>query len=254
MRQATKKDIYFPPRRKAESLTDFSDRTVFEHYIRWGHIPTDVKNFQRLAHHWARLKSLRDDLLTKHQSLRAKFDPEQARVPAGEPDGGQWTSDGDNDANDGGGGGAVASRDDALKKLQDIADQNGFSRGQCARAVREALKEGGITVIPPAASPGNRAPSAADYGPSFENAGATIVASAQRDLKPADYPPADYTPLKGDVIVFERFPNHPDGHTAMFDGRQWISDFRQKTPWPNQSEARSYGPSYKIYRFPQFDN
>ena len=80
------------------------------------------------------------------------------------------------------------------------------------------------------------------------------MASAQRDLGPADYPPANYTPQKGDVIVFERFPNHPDGHTAMYSGEQWISDFRQRTPWPNQSEAKNYGPSYKIYRFRQFDD
>ena len=248
-----RKDVLFPPRRKAENLPDYSDRVVFDHYMRSGYVPNEVKEFQLLAHHWARLKALRDECLAQRHFLQSKYDPEEARVPAGESDGGEWTSDGDNDADDGSGG-AAAALDDAIKKLEETADLNKTSRGQCARAVREALFEGGITVTPPAPSPGNRAASAADYGPSFEKAGADIVASAQRDLGPADYPPANYTPQKGDVIVFERFPGHSDGHTAMYNGNQWISDFRQNSPWPNQSGAKNYGPSYKIYRFRQFDD
>lgn len=241
------------PRRSSESLTDYSDRLVFDQYMRHGDIAPEIKTFQKLTYQLAALQALKAELRAYRKKLGLKYDPEEARVPAGEPDGGQWTNDGDNDADDGGGN-AVSALDDVIKKLEKTADFNGTSKGQCARAVREALREGGIEVIPPAPQPGNRLPSAADYGPSFENAGANIVATVDRIGGPAIYPPRNYTPSKGDIIVFDRFPGHPDGHTAMYNGNQWISDFRQKTPWPNQPLAQAYGPSYKIYRFSQFNN
>lgn len=252
MSSLLKQKMAFLPRRKSESLADYSDRLVFDQYMRQGDISPEVKAFQKLAYYKTYLETLKAELLAHKQMLKRKYDAEQPRVPAGEPDGGQWTSDGDNDADDS--GGDVTSVYEAIQKLEATADKNRTSKGQCARAVREALAEGGIDVVPPAPQPGNRAASAADYGPSFEKAGANLVASADRNNGPASYPPPNYTPAKGDVIVFDRFPGHPDGHTAMFNGNQWISDFRQKTPWPNQSTAQNYGPSYNIYRFPQFDN
>lgn len=60
-----------------------------------------------------------------------------------------------------------------------------------------------------------------------------------------------YHPKAGDVVVFER-PSWKDwrkisqwwGHIAMYNGQQWISDFKQK-------QMNPYGRNvpYRIYRF-----
>ena len=238
-----------------DSFPELADQLVFQHYMRDGYVPDHIKDIQALAHQWAHVIGLRQDLkelLAYRRNQLMRWAAQHKQSTTAEADGGQRTNDGDNDADDGGTDSTPVN--DAISKLEATADKNKTSKGQCARAVREALAEGGIEITPPAPQPGNRAASAADYGPSFEKAGADLVASADRSNGPAPYPPADYTPKKGDVIVFDRFPNHPDGHTAMYNGDQWISDFRQATVWPNQSEAKNYGPSYSIYRFRQFDN
>jgi uncharacterized Zn-binding protein involved in type VI secretion len=85
------------------------------------------------------------------------------------------------------------------------------SEGRCLRAVREAVEAGG-------ARPG-RAASAKDFGPRLEQAGLRSVA--------VNGTPG-YTPQRGDVVVFDAVAGHPTGHTAMFDGAQWVSDFRQQ--------------------------
>lgn len=49
----------------------------------------------------------------------------------------------------------------------------------------------------------------------------------------------------GDIIVFPRVKNHPFGHIAIWDGNQWISDFKQKSMFP----AKAYrNTKYVIYR------
>lgn len=102
------------------------------------------------------------------------------------------------------------------------------SQGRCLRAVREALEAGG-------ASPGRTA-SAEDYGPNLERTGFSPVASS---ASPA------YTPERGDVVVFGAVPGHRHGHIAMYDGGQWVSDFRQPGFYPNQSYR---GGSWTVYR------
>ena len=37
-----------------------------------------------------------------------------------------------------------------------------------------------------------------------------------------------YIPEKGDIVVFPKVTNHPYGHIAMWTGKQWVSDFKQK--------------------------
>jgi len=39
-------------------------------------------------------------------------------------------------------------------------------------------------------------------------------------------------PAAGDVMVYSRTGRHPHGHIQIFDGSQWISDFRQRTNSP----------------------
>lgn len=38
---------------------------------------------------------------------------------------------------------------------------------------------------------------------------------------------------KGDVIAFDKSPEHKYGHIQMFNGKQWVSDFKQNrfTPY-----------------------
>ncbi len=60
-----------------------------------------------------------------------------------------------------------------------------------------------------------------------------------------------YVPKKGDIVVFER-PSWKKwsklsgwwGHVAMYNGEQWISDFRQRDMNPYGKEV-----AHKIYRF-----
>jgi hypothetical protein len=60
--------------------------------------------------------------------------------------------------------------------------------------------------------------------------------------------PEKYKNKNGDVVVFDKTTNHENGHIAMFDGDQWISDFKQNDMWGGS--IRKEAPSYKIYRNP----
>lgn len=37
----------------------------------------------------------------------------------------------------------------------------------------------------------------------------------------------NYKPQVGDVVVFNRTAKNPHGHIQIYDGNQWVSDFRQ---------------------------
>lgn len=59
-----------------------------------------------------------------------------------------------------------------------------------------------------------------------------------------EIPSNGYCPKKGDVVVFENTDNHFWGHVAMYNGNQWISDFKQKSMFVYKESV-----PYKIYRF-----
>lgn len=102
------------------------------------------------------------------------------------------------------------------------------STHQCAKYVRKAIEWGGISLP--------HTHYAKDYGQILEAAGFYEVRGA---------------PQRGDVVVIEGFPGHPEGHMAIFDGSIWISDFKQRLgpdgiyPGPDYRTSR---PPYKIYR------
>jgi hypothetical protein len=48
---------------------------------------------------------------------------------------------------------------------------------------------------------------------------------------------------KGAIVVFNRTPNHFWGHIAMYDGKQWVSDFKQKSMF-----VYKYNKGYSIFR------
>lgn len=103
------------------------------------------------------------------------------------------------------------------------------STGFCARAVRLAILAGGVDITP-------HPPVARLYGHFLRVRGFRAVASS------------GYSPQKGDVIVIQSYPGgHPAGHIAMYNGSQWISDFRQRDMWAGPG-YRTHKPSYTIYR------
>ncbi len=106
------------------------------------------------------------------------------------------------------------------------------STGACARFVRQAVAAGGI-ALPRTAN------SAKDFGPGLISSG-----FVEQSLKEGE----DYK--KGDIVVIQNTTGHPHGHIQIFDGKIWISDFRQNGFWPGPN-YRKFTPSYKLYRYSQ---
>ena len=84
------------------------------------------------------------------------------------------------------------------------------SRGLCALYVRKALEAGGCCM----------------WG--YPNA-----AKKYREFLPyLDFTEIDkenYHPEIGDIVVFNSTEGHPYGHIAIWNGQQWVSDFRQRS-------------------------
>ncbi|CAA7614919.1 Putative cytoplasmic protein (modular protein) [Magnetospirillum sp. LM-5] len=101
--------------------------------------------------------------------------------------------------------------------------------GNCGKAVKGALRAGGLNV-------GVGVESAKDMGPALEGGGFGSV------------DPKSYSPQKGDVVVIQPYPGgSPHGHIAMYDGKSWISDARQKDMWGGRG-YRDHQPSFRVYR------
>ncbi len=93
------------------------------------------------------------------------------------------------------------------------------SKGYCARYVKKAISAGGdISDWPSIVS-------AKDYGSALLARGFQVI-SGQNDF------------IAGDVVIIQGFnksdfpageikKDHPHGHMAMFNGQQWVSDFKQ---------------------------
>ena len=52
-------------------------------------------------------------------------------------------------------------------------------------------------------------------------------------------------PQKGDIYVQDKTQTHEDGHMAIYNGTNWVSDFIQKT---DNVYANDAGPKY-YYRY-----
>ena len=61
-----------------------------------------------------------------------------------------------------------------------------------------------------------------------------------------EVPTEGYQPQKGDISVLPPAGNSPFGHIAVYNGRQWVSDFSQKSLFP--SSAYRMNGSYRIFR------
>lgn len=51
---------------------------------------------------------------------------------------------------------------------------------------------------------------------------------------------------KGDIIVFPAIKNHKWGHIAMYNGKQWISDFKQKSIIVSKGYLKA---KYTVFRY-----
>ena len=121
----------------------------------------------------------------------------------------------------------------SLDKVQLSAwmDAHALSRSShlCAQYCRMGLEAAGLDT-----SDRPRSGDAGDYGPFLLRHGAEVVSSR------------DYDPKVGDVVVFDKTAQHPNGHIEMFDGNRWISDFKQHgfSPYSDSNST----PTFTIYR------
>jgi hypothetical protein len=117
-------------------------------------------------------------------------------------------------------------------KMMDYMDKHAYkkSQHQCGVAVRKGLEAGGLDTK-------GHPREAGDYGPFLEKLGGSPVPDGQK------------TPQKGDIAVFEKNDKHEHGHVEAYDGKQWVSDFKQKNFSPYKSDT----PSVTVYRLPGTD-
>lgn len=130
---------------------------------------------------------------------------------------------------------------DAVKYLDKHAEK--APTKHCATFVREALEAGGLFINP---HPVN----ACDYGPALMGNGFELV-----DMD-------KYVPEAGDVVVIQPYPSGTDkmgkkykgsdsaGHIAMYDGRNWVSDFVQsgKSGMMGGPGYAKHATSFAVYR------
>ena len=107
---------------------------------------------------------------------------------------------------------------------------------KCAKYVRLAMEAGGMDTL-------GRPNSACNYDKFLPKKGFTEVEITSLE---------DYMPQKGDIAVFEAFMGksryHKHGHIQMYNGKQWVSDFKQRDFWVG-SDYRTYKPKFKIFRW-----
>ena len=133
--------------------------------------------------------------------------------------------------------GSVSAQKIDKNKIVHTMDKNAHGsntyNGNCASACRKGLQAGGVNI------PINNGhyPNANEYWSVLLKNGASVV------------PSKGYDPQSGDVVVFEGGGphSHPNGHIAIYDGKQWVSDTRQTQMAPNRL---GYPGGYTIYRFP----
>ena len=128
------------------------------------------------------------------------------------------------------------------KEIDKRADKK--STGYCARYVREAIEAGGMST-------NGRPDYACKYGP-------FLLRKGFNQINITD--PNDYTPIKGDIVVFDTYPGQspdPAGHIQMYNGEKWVSDFVQRRFWPGTAYENDYKKrkeekreiNFKIFRW-----
>ncbi len=119
--------------------------------------------------------------------------------------------------------------DKAVTELN--ANAHNKSTGYCALYVRKALEAGGMEILL-----SERPAAAKNYGELLMAKGLSVI-----DKK-------GYVPNKGDIVVLQPYKAQSSqaGHIQMYNGSQWISDFKQRYDNPNNRVNNLYpGPSYR---------
>ena len=113
------------------------------------------------------------------------------------------------------------------KKAADYARQNAKkkSTGYCARYVANALQHGGFSFT--------RQSSAYLYRTSN-----ILTGMGFKEIQGG-------SPQKGDVYVEDKTETHKDGHIAIYDGNNWVSDFIQNSDHVHKNDS---GTNY-YYRY-----
>ena len=105
--------------------------------------------------------------------------------------------------------------------------------GKCARYVRYALESG--FAVKKDAYKALTPRSAKDTGAFLEQKGFRTVNTT--------------TYQKGDIAIIQNYTGgSPHGHMQMYNGSQWVSDFKQNGFWPG-SGYRTHKPKFSIFRW-----
>lgn len=112
------------------------------------------------------------------------------------------------------------------------------SIGRCAMYVRKALQAANYKFTPQV--------SAYQYASNGTLASAGFVKLDN----------ANYVPQVGDVAVFNRTAKNPHGHIQIYDGKDWISDFRQSTSESRQPNFSPYAQhnGYSVWRDARYND
>ena len=124
-----------------------------------------------------------------------------------------------------------------------VSTANSSSQGKCALHVRLALDAGGIEIRPTLGQAKLYDPVLSRYGFKLNrySKGVLIDSSSCKN----------YSPEAGDIAVIPNVEGgRPEGHIAMFTGKEWISDFKQRDMWGG-TVYRKADPDVAIYRFPK---
>jgi hypothetical protein len=106
------------------------------------------------------------------------------------------------------------------------ANAGARSHKRCATYVRRAIAAGGVKLT--------QTIHAKDYGANLVAAGFSEKA-------------AGGAPAKGDVAIIPAVKGHLDGHMCMYDGHQWVSDFKQTRGFYPADEYRKEKPKVTFY-------
>lgn len=117
--------------------------------------------------------------------------------------------------------------------------RNGLTKstGWCAKYVRVAIEAGGILTI-------GRPSYGGAYGAYLPTIGfghLCHLSNGRDDVFTENYA------QPGDIVVILPFKGHKYGHIAMYNGEQWISDFKQKHLWCYNNSQN--GGACDIFRF-----
>ncbi|ALD01933.1 MAG: CHAP domain-containing protein [Acinetobacter sp.] len=113
--------------------------------------------------------------------------------------------------------------DKFIQKLKSITTQT--STQKCAKSIRIALESAGAQFK-------SHPVAAADWGN-------TLMKIGYRQISPKFDEPKE-----GDIYIINRTSKHTYGHIAGFSGKQWVSDFKQRS----YDVYKENGLTYQYYR------